>query len=329
MENNNILVIGGAGYIGSHQVKDLLNNNFNVYVLDNLSTGHRKMIDSRASFIEGDIRDYDLLCKVMKENMINAVMHFAAFSIVPQSVEQPLKYFNNNVYGFEVLLEAMEECSVDKLIFSSTAATYGEHKQMPIDENYSTNPTNPYGESKLIMEKMVKWQANASNLKYVVLRYFNVAGAAFDSSVGELHDPETHLIPIVLECALHKREFVSIFGNDYDTEDGTCIRDYIHVVDLCDAHTKSLDYLMQGNKSDTFNLGYGHGFSVKQIIESTQRVTKKDIPIRYDERRAGDPAILIASSLKAQKALNWSPKYNNIDIIIETAYKFYRKNIEK
>lgn len=320
----NVLIIGGAGYIGSHQVKMMLDEDNNVIVYDNLSTGHKKMVDERAIFIEGDIRNYDLLYKTLVENKIDIVMHFAALSLVGVSMEVPLDYYDNNVYGFQVLLQAMKEAKVSKLIFSSTAATYGEHEIMPIDETYSTNPTNTYGETKLAMEKMIKWAANAHEFNYVVLRYFNVAGAQPDGTLGELHNPETHLIPLILQVALDKRDYISVFGDDYPTEDGTCIRDYIHVVDLCKAHKLAADYLNEGNESITLNLGYGHGFSVMEIIESVRKVTEHKIPLKVENRRAGDPALLIASSKKAKEMLNWQPKFDDIDVIIESAYNFYK-----
>ncbi len=323
----NVLVVGGAGYVGSHQTKKLCDLNYNVVVVDNLNTGFEKMIDKRAKFYKGDIRNLQFIESVLKDEKIEAVFHFAALSLVGESVEQPLEYYDNNVYGMQVLLTAMKNTGVDKIIFSSTAATYGNHEVMPIDEEYSTNPTNPYGETKLAMEKMIKWAHMAYGIKYVALRYFNVAGASFDSTLGELHNPETHLIPIVLQVALGQRDAIKIFGDDYNTPDGTCIRDYIHVEDLVNAHIKALESIVADDNSDIYNLGYGHGFSVKEIIETSRKVTGHEIPAMIEPRRAGDPDQLIAKSKKAQEKLNWTPQYDDIEKIISSAYKFHENNI--
>ena len=323
----NILIIGGAGYIGSHQVKTMLENDYNVIVYDNLSTGHENMVDARATLVVGDIRDYNKLKETIVEYEIDAIMHFAALSIVGESMKRALEYYDNNVYGFQVLLEVMRDTGLKKIIFSSTAAVYGNQEIMPIKEDATTLPTNPYGETKLTMEKMIEWVNLSTDIDYVILRYFNVAGASLDGSVGELHNPETHLIPIVLDVALGKREKLAVYGADYNTADGTCIRDYIHVVDLCEAHKLALEYLNDGNKSEIFNLGYGNGFSVLEIIQAAKNVCHKDIPYQIEARRDGDPAMLIACANKAYKKLKWTPKYNDIDIIIESAYNFYKKNI--
>jgi UDP-glucose 4-epimerase len=320
----NILIIGGAGYIGSHQVKMMLDYGDNVIVLDNLNTGHEEMIDKRAIFYRGDVRDYHMVCNILKNEKIEVVMHFAALSLVGKSMENPSDYYDNNVNGMLNLLNCMKDTQVNKIIFSSSAAVFGEHSVMPITEDYSKNPTNPYGETKLVMEKMVKWFSYAHDIKYVILRYFNVAGADLMGTLGELHHPETHLIPLVLKVALKQSEKISIFGNDYDTADGTCIRDYIHVTDLCEGHKLSLDYLINKNESNDFNLGYGHGFSVMEIIEKARQVTNHPIPTVIKERRAGDPALLIAANKKALNLLNWQPQYDNIAIIIESAYHFYK-----
>lgn len=320
-----ILVTGGAGYIGSVQTKLLLDQGYEVVVLDNLNTGYREMVDSRALFIKGDVRDKEFVTKVLIDNQIDLVIHFAALSLVGESVLKPLKYYDNNVNGFEKLLSAMQEAKVNKIIFSSTAAVYGNHDIMPISEDYAKKPLNPYGETKLTMEKMIEWTAKTTDINYVILRYFNVAGAAIDGKCGELHNPETHLIPIALEVARGKRPYLSLFGDNYDTPDHTCIRDYIHVEDLCQAHSLAIDYLNKGQKSDVFNLGYEQGFSVKEIIDSVNKVTKQNIKVKVEPRRAGDPALLIASSAKAQAILGWKPQYNNIDFIIKTAYDFYMK----
>lgn len=321
-----ILVCGGAGYIGSHTVHQLINQNEEVIIVDNLQSGHRGAINKKAKFYEGDIRDSDFLDNVFKSNSIDSVIHFAANSLVGESMTNPLLYFNNNVYGMQILLETMLKHNVKNIVFSSTAAVYGEPKTVPILEDSETNPTNPYGETKLVMEKMMKWVSSAHGINYVSLRYFNVAGALNDGSIGEDHSPETHLIPLILQVPLKKREFITIFGDDYSTKDGTCIRDYIHVVDLADAHISAVNYLRAGNKSNIFNLGNGTGFSVKEMIDAAKLVTKEDIKVVIGERRAGDPAILIASSEKANKILNWTPKYTDIKDIINSAWTWHQNN---
>ena len=279
-----ILVCGGAGYIGSHTVHQLIKSNEDVVIVDNLQTGHLKAINSKAKFYKGDIRDHAFLDKVFSENNIEAVIHFAANSLVGESMTNPLLYFNNNVYGMQVLLESMVKHNIDKIVFSSTAAVYGEPKKVPILEDDETNPTNTYGETKLTMEKMMKWVNKANGIKFVSLRYFNVAGALEDGSIGEDHSPETHLIPLILQVPLKKREHITVFGDDYPTEDGTCIRDYIHVLDLADAHIKALNYLRAGNESNIFNLGNGKGFSVKEMIDATKEATGEEIKVVLGER---------------------------------------------
>jgi len=320
-----VLVCGGAGYIGSHTVHQLLERDTDVIVIDNLSTGHTEAIKN-VKFYQGDIRNKEILDKVFTENKINSVVHFAADALVVESMKNPLKYFNNNVYGMQVLLEAMVKHGTDKIVFSSTCATYGEPKTLPIFEKNETNPINPYGESKLIMEKMMRWVDEIHHIKYVSLRYFNAAGAIEDGSIGEDHKYETHLIPLVLQVPLGQRKYVNIFGNDYNTKDGTCIRDYIHVMDLADAHILALDYLRNGNESNVFNLGNGNGFSVKEIILAAQKVTCKEIKIKMSERRPGDPPELVASNEKAKNILKWNPKYTNIEHIIETAWRWHSKH---
>lgn len=317
------IVLGGAGYIGSHAVNKLIENNYDVIVVDNLQSGHEEAINSKAKFYKGDIRDKNFLSNVFKEENIDGVFHFAANSIVGESMKEPLMYFNNNVYGMQILLEVMNEHNVNKIVFSSTAATYGEPKQVPITEDMETCPTNTYGETKLVMEKMMKWCDKAYGMKYVALRYFNVAGAEDDGSIGEDHNPETHLIPIVLQTALGKRDYITIFGDDYDTEDGTCVRDYVHVVDLVEAHILAMKYLTHGGESNTFNLGSSQGFSVKEIVETARKVTDKDIKAIIGERRAGDPSKLIASSDKARKMLGWNPIRTNIENIIKDAWLWH------
>lgn len=318
-----ILVLGGAGYIGSHAVDQLINKGYKVVVLDNLLTGHRAAVHKEATFYEGDIRDKAFVTSVFEKEAIEGVIHFAASSLVGESVEKPLKYFNNNVYGMQIILEVMEAFDVKNIVFSSTAATYGEPEVSPIVETTPTNPKNPYGESKLMMEKMMKWCDNAYGMKYVALRYFNVAGAKRDATIGEDHTPETHLVPIILQVALGQREALSIFGDDYDTPDGTCIRDYVHVEDLIAAHILALEYLKAGNESNVFNLGSNNGYSVKEMLDAAREVTGKEIPAIVAPRRAGDPSSLVASSAKASEVLGWKPEYTDVKKIIETAWNWH------
>lgn len=318
-----ILVCGGAGYIGSHTVYKLIEQGNDVIIVDNLQSGHLKAVNKNAKFYKGDIRDSKFLEKVFSENKIESVLHFAANSLVGESMVKPLLYFNNNVYGMQILLETMVKFNIKNIVFSSTAAVYGEPKRIPIVESDDTNPTNTYGETKLTMEKMMKWCNKAYGINFVALRYFNVAGALEDGSIGEDHHPETHLIPLILQVPLKKREFITVFGTDYPTADGTCIRDYIHVLDLADAHIKAVKYLENGNESNIFNLGNGIGFSVKEMIEAAKEVTKKDIKVVLGEKRAGDPAQLVASSEKARKILEWSPKYTNIKEIVKDAWTWH------
>lgn len=318
-----ILVCGGAGYIGSHTVEELITKGEEVIVVDNLQKGHKKAVNPKAKLYIGDLRDQAFLDKVFSENNIEAVMDFAAESLVGESVENPLKYYENNVYGTVCLLKKMNEYHVKKIVFSSTAATYGEPESIPILEEDKTFPTNPYGETKLTVEKMLKWSEAAYGIKYVVLRYFNAAGAHIDGKIGEDHNPETHLIPIILQVALGKRKEIMIFGEDYNTYDGTCIRDYIHVTDLASAHILALKKLKKDNLSVLYNLGNGKGFSVKEIVEAARKVTNKEIPARIVERRKGDPAILVASSDKIVNDLGWKPQYNTLERIIETAWNWH------
>lgn len=321
-----ILVCGGAGYIGSHMVKRLVEQGQDVVVADNLSTGHKKAINPKAKLYQGDIRDRAFLDQIFINEDITAVVHFAAFSIVPESMSEPLKYFDNNTGGMITLLEAMRDFGVKYIVFSSTAATYGVPEHMPIKETDPQNPINPYGLSKLMMEHMMAWADQAYGIKFVALRYFNVAGAAPDGTIGEDHGPETHLVPIILQVAQGKRKELSIFGDDYDTPDGTNVRDYVHILDLADAHILAMKYLDAGNKSDAFNLGSSTGFSVKQILEETRKVTGKEIPADVAPRRAGDPDILVADSTKARKVLGWKPKYDNVHDIIQTAWTWHSKH---
>ena len=321
-----ILVTGGAGYIGSHCVRELLAQGFDVAVVDNLATGHRSAIDPRARFFEGDIRDKAFLDGVFAEIKPEAVIHFAAFSLVGVSMQQPLAYYNNNVHGSEVLLTSMIENGVTKIVFSSTAATYGEATCEQINEDCPTVPTNTYGETKLAIEKMMKWCDRAFGLKFTALRYFNVAGADGSGEIGEDHSPETHLIPIILQVPLGKREKLSIFGDDYDTPDGTCIRDYIHVSDLARAHILALKRLLAGGESDIFNLGSGSGFSVLEMLTAARKVTGHPIPAEVSPRRAGDPARLVASSAKARAVLGWTPEFDSVEKIIEDAWRWHQSH---
>lgn len=320
----NVLVCGGAGYIGSHTVYELIERGHSVVVVDSLIKGHKAAVHNDAKFYLGDIRDEDFMDQVFKENNIDAVIDFAAFSLVGESVNEPFKYYENNVYGTLKLLEAMERAGVKKIVFSSTAATYGEPENDIIVESDKTIPTNPYGETKLTVEKMLKWADNAYGIKFVALRYFNASGAHISGKIGEDHSPETHLIPIILQTALGQREKMFIFGDDYDTPDGTCVRDYIHVTDLADAHIKALEKLFKTNESGIYNLGNGKGFSVKEVIEKAKKVTGKDFKVEIEARRNGDPSTLIASSEKAIKELGWKPKFNTLDKIIETAWNWHK-----
>lgn len=316
-----ILVTGGAGYIGSHIVRRLLFLGEEVIVLDNLETGYSDAV-SDAKLIIGDLRDEKLLSNVFENNKIEGVIHFAANSLVGESMKDPYKYYYNNFYGTLCLVNSMVKHNINKIVFSSTAATYGEPKTIPILESDETNPTNVYGETKLSMEKMIKWYNKAYGLKYVCLRYFNVAGAHSSGEIGEAHNPETHLIPIILQVASGRRDKISVYGDDYDTKDGTCIRDYVHVIDLVDAHIKAIEYLFNGSESDVFNLGSGEGFTVYEMIEAARKVTGDEIPLVVAGRRAGDPAKLIASSEKAREILGWKPKFEDITKMIEDAWNW-------
>lgn len=321
-----ILVCGGAGYIGSHTVRQLIDNSEDVIIVDNLETGHKEAIHPKAKFYNTDIRDEKALETVFKENKIDEVIHFAANSLVGESMMNPLKYYNNNVHGTEVLLNVMAKHDVKKIVFSSTAATYGEPKNIPILESDETKPTNAYGETKLAMEKMMKWADIAHGIKYISLRYFNVAGAHISGIIGEDHNPETHLIPLILQVPLGKRDFISIFGDDYDTHDGTCVRDYIHVSDLADAHILAVNKLREGFNSNIYNLGSGNGFTVKEMIEAARLVTGHSIPAKVCKRRTGDPAKLVASSEKARHELGWQPKFENIEAMIASAWNWHKSH---
>lgn len=320
-----ILVTGGAGYIGSHTVSELLDRGEEVVVVDHLGQGHREALRG-GKLYEGDIRDRQFMEQVFRENQIESVIHFAASSLVGESMQQPGKYYDNNVYGTLCLLEVMNAYNVKRIVFSSTAATYGEPEKVPIVEGDRTEPTNTYGETKLAMERMMRWFDQAHGIKYVSLRYFNAAGAHVSGVIGEDHSPETHLIPLVLQAALKQREYISVFGEDYPTEDGTCVRDYIHVTDLADAHILAVQYLRDGQESNFFNLGSGRGFSVKEVIETAGKVTGLEIPVRVEARRSGDPAVLVASSEKARTQLGWKPKYDNLETIVQTAWNWHQQH---
>lgn len=323
-----ILVLGGAGYIGSHTVYELIDAGESVVVADNLQTGFREAVHPEAKFYQGDIRDRGFMDSVFEQEEIDGVIHFAASSQVGESMKEPLKYYSNNLCGTEVLLESMVAHHIDKIVFSSTAATYGEPESIPILETDRTEPTNCYGETKLSMEKMFKWTAKAHDLRFVSLRYFNACGAHPNGKIGEAHNPETHLIPLILQVPNGKRDAISIYGDNYDTKDGTCVRDYIHVNDLAQAHILAMEYLRNGGESNIFNLGNGVGFTVKEVIETARRVTGHPIPARMEERRAGDPSTLIASSNKAKDTLGWNPKYNYLETIIATAWNWHKTHPE-
>jgi len=323
-----VLVLGGAGYIGSHTVSELIDAGEEVVIVDNLETGHIEAVHPKAAFYQGDIRDRAFVDSVFEKEKIDGVIHFAANSLVGESMTDPLKYYDNNLNGTKVLLQSMVAHGVDKIVFSSTAATYGEPESIPILESDRTEPTNPYGETKLSMEKMMKWTDVAHGLRYVALRYFNACGADESGEIGEAHSPETHLIPLILQVPNNQREAVSIFGTDYDTKDGTCVRDYIHVTDLAQAHILAVKYLVNGGASDVFNLGNGVGFTVKEVIETARKVTGHPIPAVESPRRSGDPAKLIASSEKAKKVLGWNPVHASLEEIIESAWKWHKAHPE-
>ncbi len=323
-----VLVLGGAGYVGSHAVDELLRRGYDIAVVDNLVTGHRAAVPESVRFYEGDVRDRAVMERVFtSEKNIEGLMHFCAYSLVGESMQKPALYFDNNVGGCITILETMEEFGVKHIVFSSTAATFGIPEHSPISERTPQKPINPYGESKLIMEKMMHWQSEATDMTYVALRYFNVAGASNDGHIGEAHKNETHLIPIILQTALGQRDFITIYGNDYKTPDGTCVRDYIDMEDLIDAHIKALEYLKAGGKSDQFNLGSSHGYSNLEVLETARKVTGKEIPSKMGDRRPGDPDELVADSTKAGEILDWHVK-NGLEHIIENAWKWHSAHPE-
>lgn len=320
-----LLVTGGAGYIGSHTVRALLTAGYEVIVLDNFSRGHRSAIPADVSYIAMDIANPEVE-NILKKNKIEGIMHFAAHSQVGESMVHPSIYYENNVVGSYRLIEAARRAGIRHFVFSSTAAVYGEPDSIPIIETASLAPTNVYGRTKLMIEQILKDYSDSYGMHYVALRYFNAAGADESGVIGEDHTPETHLIPLVLATALGQRKEITVFGTDYDTADGTCIRDYIHVNDLAQAHVLAMKYLKEGGNSIAFNLGSGHGFSVKEIIETAKRVTGIDFPVSYGSRRAGDPSVLIASSDLIKRLLGWNPQYSSVDKIIGDAWQWHQQH---
>ncbi len=320
-----ILVTGGAGYIGSHTVRELRERGMDVVVYDNLSTGHIESIGD-TPFVKGDLFDVDLLRKTFRDYGVDSVIHFAAYSLVGESMTNPAKYYHNNVAGTLSLLDAMIAENVKYLVFSSSAATYGDCGDGLITEESPQNPTSVYGQTKLMMEQFMQDYDKAYGMKYVALRYFNAAGAHVSGEIGEAHNPESHLIPIILQVANGKRDHIGIFGDDYPTPDGTCIRDYIHITDLADAHIKALEYLKNGGKSTHYNLGNGNGFSVKEVIDTVEKVTGIEIKREITARRPGDPASLVASSDKIKKELGWKPKFDTLDSIVASAWKWHNSH---
>ena len=316
-----ILVVGGAGYIGSHMVKQLSLSGADVVTLDNLSRGYKDAV-KYGQLIEGDLGDNAVLNKLFSQHRIDAVMHFAAFIEVGESVIKPAKYYQNNVTHTQTLLDAMIRHNIEHFIFSSTAAIFGEPEYTPIDETHKKEPINPYGRSKLMVEHILEDYDTAYGLKSTCLRYFNAAGADPEGELGERHNPETHLVPLILQAASGRRQDIKIFGQDYPTEDGTCVRDYVHINDLCDAHSLALDHMKKTGQSARYNLGNGQGFSVQQVIDATKRVSGKDFTVIHAERRAGDPAVLVADSKLARKDLGWAPKFDQLETIIETAWRW-------
>ena len=319
-----ILITGGAGYVGSHTVHALAACGYELAVVDNLSTGYRAAVPEGVHFYEGDIRDRAFLDGVFTAELVEGVIHFAASSQVGESMAHPLWYYDNNLGGTRVLLESMLAHGVKTVVFSSSAAVYGEPQQVPIRETDPTNPTNCYGETKLAMERMMHWAEAAHGLRYVALRYFNACGARMDGGIGEAHDPETHLIPLILQVANGQRPQIAVFGTDYPTPDGTCVRDYVHVDDLAQAHRLALEYLLHGGESQCINLGSGSGFSVREMIDAVRRITGHAIPVSEQLRRAGDPAVLVASIETAAAVLGWQPQCSDLEQVIASAWAWHR-----
>ncbi len=321
----NVLVTGGAGYIGSHTVRVLQQAGYGVVILDNFSRGHRQAVEGY-TVIEGDTAERNKLAALFREFQISAVIHFAAHSLVGESVEKPDLYYHNNVLGGLNLLEAVMDAGVKDFVFSSSAAVYGEPEETPVGEEHPLKPYNPYGETKVVIERALYYFKQVFGLNSVSLRYFNAAGAALSGGIGEDHDPETHLVPIVLQSVLGQREKVTVFGNDYPTADGTAVRDYIHVDDLAEAHLLALETLLQGRQSQVYNLGNGKGFSVLEVIKAVEKVTGKAVPYEFGPRRSGDPAVLVAGAKKAERDLGWRPKTTALEKIVESAWQWHRAN---
>ncbi len=333
-----ILVIGGAGYIGSHVAKELINNGSNIVILDNMSTGHKEAIDAikalsgfnedsnKLKVYYGDIRDRKLLSQILCDEQVSAIVHLAAFSQVGESMQNPGKYFDNNVSGTISLLESMVRADVKHIVFSSTAAVYGEPCTLPIDEMHPTLPTNVYGASKLMVEELLHWYDHVYGIKHIALRYFNTAGADAGGLIGEHHEPETHLVPLVLQTIMGKRDSLMVYGDDYPTPDGTCIRDYIHVSDLAQAHILALEALKNGGDSKKYNLGNGNGYSVKSIVDAAYNVTGLKVPYQITARRAGDPAVLVADATRIKEELGWQVQYTELESIMASAWLWHRKH---
>lgn len=322
----NVLVTGGAGYIGSHCVRELKKAGHKVVVYDNLTTGHSEAVPKDVQLVYGDIREKEVLGRALEVYEIDAVVHFAAASLVGESMTEPAKYYNNNVNGTMALLDTLRRYDVDKIVFSSTAAVYGEPKTFPITEELGTDPTNVYGRTKLVIEGMLADYARAYGLRYVALRYFNAAGALAGGDIGEDHAPETHLIPLILRTALGRRQSIDVYGTDYPTADGSCIRDYVHVTDLAAAHVLALNYLNAGGEPRIYNLGSEQGFSVREVIAAAKKITGVDFTVREVARRAGDPAVLVASAAKIKKELSWNPKFSNLETIIASAWLWHKNH---
>lgn len=322
----NILVTGGAGYIGSHTVQALLSKGYSAIVYDNLTRGHRLAVPADVKLIIADIRDTELLSRTLRENHIEAIVHFAADSLVGESMQNPSKYYHNNVVATLSLLDTMLACDIKKIVFSSSASVYGEPDHFPISEDMPTRPTNVYGKTKLVIESMLADFSRAYGLSYVALRYFNAAGAVQGGSIGEDHSPESHLIPLVLRTALGQQDTIDIYGTDYPTPDGTCIRDYIHVTDLAEAHVLALSHLLAGGESKIYNVGSERGFSVKSVIERAKVITGVNFTVHESTRRSGDPAILVASSAKIAAELGWQPRYSDLDTILSSAWQWHKHN---
>lgn len=328
VNSKNILIVGGAGYIGSHMVLCAIQNGFNVVVLDSLINGDKKFVNQKAKLIVGDAGDEALVSKIISEEKISTIMHFAAFIEAGESVKNPEKYFLNNYEKSKILIETAVKLGVSNFIFSSTAAIFGEAKYLPIDEEHPQNPVNPYGKSKLMVEEfLAKTAKNNRQFKYVCLRYFNACGADYKNGLGENHDPETHLVPLLIKFVLGKRDEFFVNGNDYKTKDGTCVRDYIHVLDICDAHLKALQYLEKGGGSDYFNLGSKNGFSILEIISALEKNLDKKITFKFAQKRAGDPAFLVADNKKAEKVLLWKPQFSSLNEILNSTLQWEKINV--